>query len=239
MALEIDSSASPFTHYVIDNFVTEEMGHKLSSQFPDYNSPSWFEYSNPLERKRTIRDWGMFPPETYQLFGYLCGAQLDLIKELTGCYDLYSDHGLHGAGWHIHKRGDHLNVHLDYSIHPYAKLQRKYNLIIYLTPDWDPSWGGGLELWSHNQQLNLPSIKVKTIDCKFRRAVLFDTTQNSWHGVSEPINCPEGVYRKSAAMYYLTTPEKDTDQRNRALYAPREDQKNNADIIDLINKRKS
>ena len=239
MALDISVHTSPFDHYVIDNFVTEEMGHNLSSQFPDYNSASWFEYNNPLERKRTIRDWGMFPSETYQLFSYLCGDQLDIIKELTGCYDLYSDYGLHGAGWHIHKRGDHLNVHLDYSIHPYAKLQRKYNLIIYLTPDWDPSWGGGLELWSHNQQLNLPSIKVKTIDCKFRRAVLFDTTQNSWHGVSEPINCPEGVYRRSVAMYYLTTPDEDTDQRNRALYAPREDQKNSADIIDLINKRKT
>ena len=239
MAVEIHSSASPFTHYVIDNFITEEMAYKLSSQFPDYNSPSWFEYNNPLERKRTIRDWGMFPPETYQLFYHLCGDQVEVIKNITGCRDLHADPGLHGAGWHIHKRGDHLNIHLDYSIHPYAKLQRKYNLIIYLTPDWDPSWGGGLELWSHDDTSKAPDVKVKTIECKFRRAVLFDTTQNSWHGLSEPITCPEGVHRKSIAMYYLTTPTENIDLRTRALYAPREDQKDSAEIIDLINRRKT
>ncbi len=223
---------------MIDDFVTEELGLKLSSQFPVWTSSSWFEYNNPLEKKKTIREWGHFPPETYQFFSHLCGEQLDLVKKVTNCIDLYPDYGLHGAGWHIHKGGDHLNVHLDYSIHPFAKLQRKFNLIIYLTPDWDPSWGGGLQLWSHDSENHLPKQHIKTIECKFRRAVLFDTTQYSWHGV-EPINSPEGTYRKSIAMYYLTTPSKGTETRERALYAPSENQKSNPEIIKLINKRAS
>jgi Rps23 Pro-64 3,4-dihydroxylase Tpa1-like proline 4-hydroxylase len=147
------------------------------------------------------------------------------------------DYGLHGAGYHIHKGGDHLNIHLDYSIHPKTNLQRKFNLILYLTPNWDPKWGGGLELWSHNYDTNQPKEKVKVVENIFRRAVIFDTTQHSWHGISEPINCPDNVFRKSIAMYYLTHVTKTADLRKRALYAPLDYQKENKKILELINER--
>ena len=47
-------------------------------------------------------------------------------------------------------RGGKLNIHKDYSIHPRVDppKQRKLNLIVYLTEDWNPEWGGALELWS-------------------------------------------------------------------------------------------
>ena len=47
---------------------------------------------------------------------------------------------------HMHGRGGNLNIHKYYSIHPRLKLQRKLNLIVYMSDDWDPTWGGGLEL---------------------------------------------------------------------------------------------
>jgi hypothetical protein len=75
------------------------------------------------------------------------------------------------------------------------------------------------------------------VDNKFCRAVIFDTTQNSWHGFPDYITCPDGVYRKSIAMYYLTTPAKDASDRKRALYAPSESQKTDQEVIDLIQKR--
>jgi Rps23 Pro-64 3,4-dihydroxylase Tpa1-like proline 4-hydroxylase len=161
------------------------------------------------------------------------------IKELTGIKSLYPDVGLHGAGWHIHGTGGKLNVHLDYSIHPKLKLQRKLNLIFYLTEDWDLDWGGSLQFWSHDEERNRPKEKKVVVDNIFNRAVLFDTTQNSWHGFPEPLTCPEGVYRKSIAFYYLTDPPENVDQRKRALYAPTQEQENNLEILDLIAKRSS
>jgi Rps23 Pro-64 3,4-dihydroxylase Tpa1-like proline 4-hydroxylase len=126
---------------------------------------------------------------------------------------------------------------LDYSIHPKLKLQRKLNLILYVTENWNLEWGGGLELWSHNTQTNRPDKKIVTIDNIFNRVVLFDTTQNSWHGFPEPITCPEGTYRKSIAVYYLTDPPEGTDQRARALYAPTKEQEANPKILKLIEDR--
>lgn len=228
----------PFDHIVVDDFVSHDLGQKLSDDFPEYDSKSWFAYNNPLEKKKTIREWGNFPPLTYQFFMYLCSEEfVNQLRVLTGVDDLIPDIGLHGAGWHMSENGSHLNVHQDYSIHPFANMQRKYNLILYLTPNWETAWGGGLELWSHDEANNLPLKKEVSIDNKFCRAVLFDTTQNSWHGYPEAIQCPSKIYRKSIAMYYLSKPSEESKQHKRALYAPSESQKDNQEVIDLIQKR--
>jgi hypothetical protein len=74
---------------------------------------------------------------------------------------------------------------------------------------------------------------------KFNRAVLFDTTQNSWHGLPAEIVCPEGVYRKSLAIYYISEPRTGVDSHDRAYFAPTSEQANNQEILDLIKKRSS
>ena len=64
--------------------------------------------------------------------------------------------------------------------------------------------------------------------------IIFDTSQNSWHGLSRPINLPKNVYRKSIAIYYLCKPEKRHLNNKRALFAPREHQKKSKDVLELI-----
>ncbi len=228
----------PFDHIVIDDFFPLEKAKKLSEEFPDYDDSSWFFYNNPLEKKKTNNSWYDFPPETYKTFSFLNSCEfIKTLCEKTEIKKLYPDIGLHGGGWHIHSRGGKLNIHLDYSIHPKTGFQRKLNLIVYLTEGWRPEWGGGLEFWSHNPETRLPLKQEKVIDNVFNRAVLFDTTQNSWHGLPQPLNCPEGIYRKSLAVYYMTDPPEDVEPRNRALYAPTKDQENNKEILDLIQQR--
>jgi hypothetical protein len=150
---------------------------------------------------------------------------------------LYPDPGLHGGGWHIHGSGGNLNPHFDYSIHPKVGLQRKLNIIIYLSSDLQDSHGGYLGLWSHDLEANQPKELVKSIQPKFNRAVIFDTTQNSWHGLSKPLIQPNGIYRKSLAVYYLTDPPPNVDKRERALFAPRDEQKGNKYVEELIQRR--
>lgn len=227
----------PFPHYVIDDFINIEMANKLSDEFLPYDSDGWFVYDNPLEVKKACNNWYHFPPATYQFFQYLNSPHfINTLREITGI-ELFADHGLHGAGWHIQGNGSKLNVHQDYSLHPKLNLQRKINLIYYLTPDWQEEWGGNLEFWSHDEETNLPKEKIKTIENKFNRVVLFDASQNSWHGFAEQIKCPEGKYRKSIAMYYLCKPTENVSTRRRALYAPTEEQKSNTEILELIKQR--
>lgn len=228
----------PFYYHIIDNFFDYDIAKKIESEFPQYQSNEWIHYNNPLEKKKTCNNWCQFKEETYKTFYYLNSLEfIDKLKKITGIKNLYPDIGLHGGGLHISGNGDKLNIHLDYSIHPKLKLQRKLNLIIYLSEEWDCDWGGSLEFWSHNCSSNKPNKKVVSIDSIFNRAVIFDTTQNSWHGFPQKLTCPSDKYRKSLAVYYLTDPPKGTDTRSRALYAPDKNQENDPEILNLIEKR--
>ncbi len=226
----------PFDHLIIDNFFEHELAEKLSEQFPDYEEDLWYAHDNVTEVKKLVNNWNRFPPETYKTFVYLNSLEfIEKVKKLTGIKTLYADNGLHGGGWHIHKNGGKLNIHQDYSIHPKLGLQRKLNLIVYMTKDWNYDYGGELELWSDKD--GQPFKKEKSITPLFNRAVLFDTTQNSWHGLPEEMNLPKGIFRKSIAVYYLTDPPEGVNQRKRALFTPTEKQKGNKEVEEFIKKR--
>lgn len=230
-------SGNPFPFLVLDDFVNEDLALLLASEFLDAGDNRLFEYNNPLEVKRALNDWNAYPRNTYAFFQYLNSPEVvNTLSDLVGV-QLYPDHGLHGGGWHMHGNGGKLNPHLDYSIHPKLGLQRKLNLIIYLSKDWVPDWGGHLGFWTHNEETNAPKDLIQETAVKFNRAVLFDTTCNSWHGITQEVNSPNGNTRNSLAIYYLAEPATDAPQRSRALYAPTEAQKDDEVIKDLIKKR--
>ena len=228
---------SPFFHIEIDNFFPDDVANRLYDEFPSFDNGVWFDYKNKIEDKKLLSDWRKFPKQTYQAFSFLnSDLVLGTLSNLVGC-PFYADQGLHGGGWHIHANGGKLNPHLDYSLHPMLKLQRKLNLIVYLCKDWDESYGGHFGLYRQDGDKKRAGELVKEIPMGFNKAVIFDTTQNSWHGLSRVVDCPDNQYRKSIAVYYLTDPPQGIDPRNRALFSPTAEQQNDASVLELIEKR--
>jgi Rps23 Pro-64 3,4-dihydroxylase Tpa1-like proline 4-hydroxylase len=230
-------NAKPFDHAVVDNFFPNDIARELEKEFLSYESDKWFVYDNQIEHKKALNDWNAFPGLTYKVLSYLNSDEFRKVLSSYVGVDLFADNGLHGGGWHIHGSGGNLNPHLDYSIHPKLGLQRKLNIIIYLSSGLKEEHGGHLGLWSHDPVTNNPGTLISEISPVFNRAVIFDTTQNSWHGMSRQLAVPPGVYRKSLAIYYLCKPDVNADKRMRALFAPRENQKNQPEVLDLIRKR--
>jgi hypothetical protein len=235
---DLFADALPFPYCVIDNFFDQGIAQALEKEFPLYDDPLWHQYENAIEVKKTLNVWNQFPPLTYHVFHYLNSPEfVALIGRLFKIDPLFPDPGLHGGGWHIHKAGGKLNTHLDYSIHPKVPLQRKLNLLIYLNSDWQVNWGGHLGFWSHDEKNNQPKELMKEIEPVFNRAVFFDTTMNSWHGLPEPIQCPENQYRKALAVYYLTSVSTDAAQHQKALFTPYKEQNKDPAVLELIKKR--
>jgi len=227
----------PFDHCVIDDFFQTEIAKHLESDFIAYDDARWFYYKNSLEDKKALNDWNAFPSLTYRAFSELVSNEfISLLSKELGI-EYFPDVGLHGGGWHIHDAGGNLNPHLDYSIHPKLGLERKLNIIIYLSSSLEDGHGGHLGLWTHDEITKRPGELTKVVQPKFNRAVLFDTTQNSWHGMCQSLTQPKGIYRKSLAVYYLTIPSEKADTRRKALFAPREDQKNDKEVEELISRR--
>lgn len=230
----------PFPHCVVDGFFDESLARKLESEFPPFNSDVWYQYESPLEVKRACNNWNLFPENTYQVFTLFNSNHF--VNFLADCFfggkKLYADHGLNGGGWHAHGKGGKLNTHLDYSMHPKLHLQRKMNIIVYLNASWQPGWGGELGFWG-SESSDFPGRLIKSIEPKFNRAVIFDTTCNSWHGLPDALACPDDHFRRSLAVYYLAEPVENADARGKALFAPSELQKDDNKIIELIRLRAS
>jgi Rps23 Pro-64 3,4-dihydroxylase Tpa1-like proline 4-hydroxylase len=228
-------SAEPFRNVVIDDFLLPEVARKISEEFPGPDDQPWFEYNNALEIKKALNHWDRFPKATYELFDYLNSNEF--VAEMTNLagVPLFADHGLHGAGWHTHAPGGKLNTHLDYSIHPKLGKERVLNLIIYVTPGWKENWGGELGFWEDSG--SRPGELKKRISPFFNRAVLFDTSQKSWHGLPDPVLSPAGIARNSLAVYYMCEPRQSAADRSRSLYAPYGAQSDDPRVLDLIKRR--
>ncbi|WP_370179028.1 2OG-Fe(II) oxygenase [Alteriqipengyuania sp.] len=229
---------APFDHVVIDNFLVDEWAEKLEAEFPAFDDPLWHQYSNAIKVKKVCNLWNLFPKHTYQAFSWLHSTEfMALLSQQLSIPGLTPDPGLHGGGWHIHSRDGRLNTHLDYSTHPKLGMQRKLNLIVYLNSKWQDSWGGHLGLWQQKPDRKAPGKLVKEIVPRFNRAVLFDTTQDSWHGLLPPLVCPEDETRRSLAVYYLVPAPEGTDPRGKALFAPTDEQQGDEEVLQLIEAR--
>ena len=159
----------PFNHLIIDNFLSNDIIDAVVDEFPDFDDESWRIYNNAIEIKKLINHWDKFGAETYKLFNYLNSQEfIRQLQSLTNC-DLYADFGLNGGGLHTHMRGGKLNTHLDYSIHPKLKLERRLNLLIYVTPSWQDEWGGFLGLWEKSKSKDGPGKLIKNIVPVFNR----------------------------------------------------------------------
>lgn len=229
--------SKPFDHVIIDNFLNRELAESLESEFPIDRLQDLYSYNNPLENKFASNNWNLFSPKTYEFFEYLNSAEVVEKMSILAGVKLIPDYGLHGGGWHIHGDGGKLNPHLDYSIHPKLGLQRKLNLIIYLSSNWKDEYGGHLGLWNNNTDTSQPANMEQEVSIGFNKALIFDTTQMSWHGISQEVKAPVGLFRKSLAIYYLCEPAIGALPHGRALYAPTADQKENKEIMEMIQKR--
>ena len=193
------NNAEPFEHIIIPDFLNSEIANKICNEYP-YNLDYYHKYNNPLEIKYAYDDIKNMSPDIQNIFYSLCSEKiLNIFKIIKKKKELEYDPTCHGGGLHIHPNDGRLHMHLDYEKHPILENKQRYlNVILYLTKDWKDEWGGQTELWNEN----MTECKVKS-RVEFNTALIFKTTEKSWHGLPEPIKCPEDKFRKTLAFYYL------------------------------------
>lgn len=194
--------AEPFDNIIIPNFFDKDFAELLFQQFPtDVESGKWYKYNNPLEIKYANDEVKNFPVAIKDAFYLLSSKEvIEKINVLSGISNLEYDPYLHGAGLHAHPTDGRLHMHLDYEKHPHLDKERRLNIIVYLSKEWKKEWNGETQLW--DSEMNHCCVKSPV---EFNTAFIFKTNNISWHGLPEPIKCPDGVLRKSLAYYYISS----------------------------------
>ena len=216
------TNAKPFPHVVFDNFFDSTLLDLVLSEFPKLGEIKWQRFNNEHEIKLASASESSFGPTTRLLLYHLNSITfLEFLSNVTGIVNLLSDPCFDGGGLHQIVRGGKLAIHADFNKHPRYGLDRRLNLLLYLNKDWREEYGGHFELW--NRDMSRCEAKILPV---FNRLVVFGTTDFTYHGHPDPLQCPEGVTRKSLALYYFSNgrPAEETSGEHSTLFQGRTDQ---------------
>jgi Rps23 Pro-64 3,4-dihydroxylase Tpa1-like proline 4-hydroxylase len=229
-------NAKPFEHVVIPNFFEESFANAVFAEFPNPHESclNWKHYDNPIEQKYSLNEFDGLPAVQKAFQILQDNALLSLVRSITGIDSLDNDPHLHGAGLHAYPHQGKLDMHLDYSIHPITGKERRVNLIIYMNRNWKDQYGGGLQLMDASFTKSTDVIMPA-----WNTAVLFRTSDMSYHGIPIPIQCPTGEYRRSLAIYYVSPPREGATKRYKAEFFPLPNQPVDDRLQKLYDVRKS
>jgi hypothetical protein len=194
-------NAVPFPSIVIEDFFDKSLLDAVLLEFPDLSGIKAEEYRNKREIKLQGKGERFFGDETKRLMHFLNSEVfLDFLQTLTGIEErLIGDPYFIGGGQHETKTDGFLKIHADFNKHKTLGLDRRINVLIYLNKDWKEEYGGHFELWDRNME-NC----VKKVRPDFNTIAIFSTTDFSYHGLPDPLSCPENMSRKSLALYYYS-----------------------------------
>ncbi|HKO47222.1 MAG TPA: 2OG-Fe(II) oxygenase [Polyangiaceae bacterium] len=213
-------AARPFPHAVFDGFLGETRALALAQGFPGPEHSAWMrrDYREQAARMGQLQRTGFegVDPGLRHLLSELSSmAFLDFLGALTGIEGLIADPHYRGAGPSLTLPGGHLALHADFNRDRTRHLERKLTVIYYLGRDWQPSWGGALELWDE-PRARCEASYLPLLD----RLLVMDHGDTYWHGHPQPLACPAGRFRASvSAYYYVAAPSPDEEGSHGAIWA--------------------
>ena len=193
-------NSPPFPNTYFKDFFNPEMLEGVLDEFPDLSIGNSYKIDNDGQVKLASKGINRFGPKTLAFVQFLNSQPfLDFLQELTSIEEpLIADPEFLGGGLHEIKRGGYLKLHADFNKHT-TQTDRRLNALIYLNKDWKDEYGGHFELW--NRDLTKCERKIAP---EFNTLAIFTTTDFSYHGHPDPLNCPEDRSRKSLALYYYS-----------------------------------
>jgi len=215
-------NAQPFRHVVIENFFEAALCRRILDEFPRFEDRYALNEMGQVGGKAVRMDVREMSGVYGELDRYIQTREfLDFVSAVTGIPDLLYDPDYVGGGTHENRDGQGLDQHVDFNFHPGTRWHRRLNLIVYLNPEWEESWGGVLELQADPWNGDTRGPRIVPL---FNRAVIFETTERSWHGFST-IHLPaekKSLSRKSFAIYLYTKqrPAEETAPSHATIYVP-------------------
>ena len=218
------TTAPPFPHIVLDDFLTDDLYQRLSDEFPAAREDAAAGDYGTTGRKFTRPDITSIGSAYREFDALIRSAEfLAWLGHITGVPGLLYDPEYVGGGTHENLSGQDLDPHIDFNYHPHTLWHRRLNLIYFLNDEWDAHWGGLIEFHRNPWDPELNTIE-RVLPIR-NRAVIFETSEVSWHGFERIQFPPEKQHlsRRSLAAYFYTKnrPAEQTAAEHATVYVQR------------------
>jgi Rps23 Pro-64 3,4-dihydroxylase Tpa1-like proline 4-hydroxylase len=203
LQIQFLNSKNQIGYFFIDDLLPEFVSNQIHEVFP--KSDEMTLKKNLRERKFVSAQMNLYHPLIEEIiYAFQEKKVVDLIGEICEIDEVIPDEFLYAGGISMMGKNQFLNPHLDNSHDKDRNCWRILNLLFYVTPNWEESYGGNLELWPNGLKE-----KQITIHSKFNRLAVMATHNNSLHSVSPVVY--DG-YRRCVSNYYFSkTPMLETD----------------------------
>lgn len=195
IAAAYDATQEMIPYFWVDDVLPADIARRIRVAFPRPET---------MKLKKTLREYKYIAAQMDQydpileeaVFAFQDERIVRLIGEITGVRSLHPDEHLYAGGISMMGKGQYLNPHVDNSHDKDRARWRAFNLLYYVTEDWEVDNGGNLELWPEG----LKGEQI-TIHSKFNRLAVMGTHDQSWHSVS-PVRA-DG-FRCCVSNYYFS-----------------------------------
>ncbi len=225
---QFEASKNEIGFFYLDNLLPKELAASIFKEFPSVEKTVLRK--SLKEYKYVAYQMDKYSPILEEvLYAFQDKKVVQLIEEICGLTAIFPDEFLYAGGLSMMPKDKFLNPHLDNSHDKDRKHWRVLNILYYVTPNWEDSFGGNLELWPKGLE-NSPV----TITSKFNRLVVMTTHQKSWHSVNKVL---VDKARCCVSNYYFSEkPVLDTDTFHVTSFRGRPSQKLRDVILRFDNK---
>ena len=216
--------AVPFRHLALTDFLARDFYERIKAEFPVPDVEAMRSEFGDASLKHTVESiTGL--GDTFRAWDATLRSPefIHWLECVTGIEGLIFDPSYEGAGTHNNLHGQSLDLHIDFNYHHATRHHRRLNLIVYLNDEWDPQWGGAIELHKDAWDRSAEAFSV-SYPPGGNIAVLFETNEHSWHGFRR-IDLPEDkrhLSRKSLTVYYYSKerPAEECAPDHSTIYVP-------------------
>jgi hypothetical protein len=206
-------NGSPLPWIYLDDFLPEELFQQVQKEINEIPKYIWHNFTRNDSFMLECNDLSFSPTIRELVMNFNSSEFIKWVETLTGMGKIIPDPHLIGAGLMRCYKDHCLKLHTDFNWNEQLQLNRCLSMILYVHPEWDKSWHGGLEFWDFERKE-----KLHTIECKPNRLVLWNYHSRLFHGHPTPLACPEGNSRDGLRLFYFKSNSIPEESPHRSLY---------------------
>lgn len=193
--------ADPYPNIHFRNFFNEEILNGVLEEFAGFEKTDIYKYKSPNEVKLASKGEAYLGLKTKEFIHFLNSEPFLQFLQVISNFEetLIPDSYLEGGGLYETKKGGFVKIHADINRHRLTQLDKRLHLMLFLNKDWKPEHGGYYELWNKSM-----SQCMKKVLPEFNSLLIFTTTDDSYHGSPDPLQCPDNSSNKTLSLFYYS-----------------------------------